>query len=675
SVQGIREVRSAERCAATLSRLLSPRDFGDVAENIRSARLLTSEERQRLEPLLRGYETQRAALAKKRFDQLLRWNQRLKAEASKAKIDLSTTEGWTAWRAIAERLEAEGLDHRSAHQRIQDVDLRLVKDVGTIVSFEARREIEQLVFFAQDSGSWIAFWSQSEGIDQKLLLASRLKVIDDPTRGALRALHDRWATIDVKFREELVALVDPGEHPDPKFEAIQEVLTRRRAAAQEIRDDIAKLVPAKAAQVLFDSEGRVEAFDRATIGAEAVPTSPLLNRVASGRSGLSGAADRYRSDWRPRSIDRALVAAWTPDQTKDESATIDEIIEGAKDRWKDAVAMTISAASALAANAASPSSIDVATARIKALVAADVADSTTLDDLAAALPESRRSAIVSARLERSLEIWADGETLLGRFSEFDLLPNLVRVVRTSLAPDRRAESLAKLEEQKIELVDAARTRRTAQCRCEVELEAIEVERRELRKQIDVRPREEQWTPADLEAEKVLSDREQSVRTEQHDARLASSKRFRAIFETTLMLLTEEERLAVGIAYEREAYPERFRDIRSATWFFEQAKALSDNEPDRCARIEAAQREFERERNAWQVAALASIRAHPTSTSQQDHIPYNRVQNRWFFDLAERNMRGVLALRRQLTTEGRAKIPGLDEYERICLRLGKSYWND
>jgi hypothetical protein len=76
-----------------------------------------------------------------------------------------------------------------------------------------------------------------------------------------------------------------------------------------------------------------------------------------------------------------------------------------------------------------------------------------------------------------------------------------------------------------------------------------------------------------------------------------------------------------------------------------------------------------------IETAHAIRARPTPVSIDDHVGWECVLGRWEFELAERNMRGILALRRELTDEERSRIPGVDDYEHVCMRLGTRYWSD
>ena len=157
--------------------------------------------------------------------------------------------------------------------------------------------------------------------------------------------------------------------------------------------------------------------------------------------------------------------------------------------------------------------------------------------------------------------------------------------------------------------------------------------------------------------------------------LAASAAARALLDSISAALSDADRVALRLAFEAEAFPERCRDVRSHVPLFNRALGLATLDDARRETIRALRVAFDERRLREFVGLLDRYRLAPIDDEQSNHVMARAREFRLRFVRSEIDARAVAALRRVLTDDERAKIRGLDEYERLCVRTGDRWWED
>lgn len=154
---------------------------------------------------------------------------------------------------------------------------------------------------------------------------------------------------------------------------------------------------------------------------------------------------------------------------------------------------------------------------------------------------------------------------------------------------------------------------------------------------------------------------------------------RDAFKTALAALPEARRELLQLAYDQTEYPSIFKDKRSALPYFEKALELKDLSDAQRAQVEAALRPYREEHVKACRAMLPRATPQPSQTDQaamqqywQDQMAEANRRETLRFDRDERSQRAVSALRRILTPEQAARIPGLDSYEKAAAKKKNPY---
>lgn len=140
-------------------------------------------------------------------------------------------------------------------------------------------------------------------------------------------------------------------------------------------------------------------------------------------------------------------------------------------------------------------------------------------------------------------------------------------------------------------------------------------------------------------------------------------------------LTEREQLALRIAYERAAFPHRFTDVRRAAPFFRAAAALPGLPDEKRAAIEVLAAASDERLHRSVLEVIDGFRREPLKGEDALSRGADVREGNFRFARAELHARAIWALRGLLSPGERAKVRGLNEYDRLCLIAGNSWWQE
>ncbi len=703
----IRHARSIQRLLSTESRFslgFSPM----MAQLVREPRMLTPEERVAIEPRLRDAEPRFDTLSRQVVESTARFNaalgRRLEVHAAQG---ISQQEAYELSRAEA---ESELGDWLLPMRRLIDASNQLRKELEGMISFDAQRELSRRLLSSERH----PFHQSGSSFEPSV--RAYLRSAKDPAQHAdVETIYRRWAKDDEAYIAQTLELAsDPA-----KARQLYGELQTYREARDEIARNAEQAVTAlldQAAQEKFYGDGvYADSFDPSMDHSGPAPEElPLLRHVAS--EGLSANSDdqqRYRMDWRPRSMDASAVFAWFGAFTPDERVTIETVVRDAAERWSkeiapvfeeidkrwNAIATQLMDADRELRGQPAPELSEFlahAETRIAALDQAVAFDAAVFDGLAVVLGPADALEVALARCERLVEVWADGESLLSVPWSHELLPNLPRLLRTDTPPAFRAAAEETVLANAANLATICRDRRCTRLRREGEQTWSSYLELVLQKAMQARAKAAEAAaaaqnpptvakPADLVPDESMFLRQKTLLSDLTRECAVHTAAWRDVFRSMLDGidahtddhakggLPDSDRLSLRIAYERAVWPNRFRDIRSPDPLFRAALALDSLDGERRAAVDALQRSSREQLHRWALAALDTLRATPVDPEKPYDERHQRREARFRCDRAEFDARAVWGLRALLTPAERSQVRSLNEYDLLCTRIGNSWW--
>jgi hypothetical protein len=145
-------------------------------------------------------------------------------------------------------------------------------------------------------------------------------------------------------------------------------------------------------------------------------------------------------------------------------------------------------------------------------------------------------------------------------------------------------------------------------------------------------------------------------------------------------LAAEPRDRLTLAFERQAYPEIFSDARSALPFLERAAEMNDLSDAQRAEVTNLLSRYREEYLGFCRAMVPKLEATvPPPTDEQaaqemwrKRMAQENERAKVRFDRDERSQRAVSQLRRMLTPEQAARIPGLGSYDQDAAKSDSPY---
>lgn len=152
---------------------------------------------------------------------------------------------------------------------------------------------------------------------------------------------------------------------------------------------------------------------------------------------------------------------------------------------------------------------------------------------------------------------------------------------------------------------------------------------------------------------------------------------RAAYKAALDALPEPRREVLQLAYDQAQYPTIFRDKRSALPFLDKALEMKDLTDQQRPQLEALLKSYREEHIKACRAMVPKPMPQPSQTDQasmqqywQDQMAEANRRETIRFDRDERSQRAVSALRRILTADQAARIPGLSSYEQAAAKKNR-----
>lgn len=149
---------------------------------------------------------------------------------------------------------------------------------------------------------------------------------------------------------------------------------------------------------------------------------------------------------------------------------------------------------------------------------------------------------------------------------------------------------------------------------------------------------------------------------------------RAAYKAALDALPEARREVLQVAYDQAQYPTIFKDKRSALPFLDKALEMKDLTDQQRPQLEALLKSYREEHIKACRAMVPKPMPQPAQTDQaaiqqywQDQMAEANRRETIRFDRDERSQRAVSALRRILTADQAARIPGLSSYEQAAAK--------
>ncbi len=698
-----RQARAIDRTLDT-GALLGPGTLDlHIADIARRMQTLTPEERIAIEPSLRDHEARIAAIAR---DLLL--TLRRAHDTADQRLAQRVEQGEPVLEAkvvVLTEVEAETPEWTALRRKLRAAVAACRADLNGMVSFEANRELAYRLYgrFADDSSL------KADSIEPRLRVAVR-RARSDEEQAAIMEIYRAWAKEDDAFVERILAqlLAAPAAHEirvdlEPDFEPRQTIGASAMADLDRLLGASGAAEREKAAKSSDQFDDRLDVLRTTSIAASAERTadSPLLRRVATGSASASGNdGPDWRANWKPRPLDSATVLAWLAEASDDQRLIVSTAIQDGTARWRDAIAPQFAAVDAATRamserlrqrGAALPPDeaayLDVANLTIAALDAAMASDHTTFEDLAAVVDPALARFLTLARCEREVAVYADGETLVGTTFGYEVLPNLPTLLRVATAPKARPAAEAVVLEMIGSLPTLARERRLMRLRFDARhLYATNATRAA---QDDLRERERNGlvSPEEAAAETPRLDARREADSANRRADLDELARQGAAWRDTFDRMLEriaasagegfsdDDRIALRIAYERSVAPLRFRDLRDPSYLFARARASFKGDPERLRAIDDLEGATKREVDSRFIANIDSFRAHPITLVADWDMRGLRREAFLRADRDQLHTRAVWALRAMVPVDQPALARAMREYDRSCVLAGTSWWDE
>jgi hypothetical protein len=288
---------------------------------------------------------------------------------------------------------------------------------------------------------------------------------------------------------------------------------------------------------------------------------------------------------------------------------------------------------------------------------AEALDAAFLADAAAGLGDGAKPAVELERLARTLSLYG-GTSLdyMGFSGAVESPVNIARLVGFDGSLDGRIAEPARaaLLGRATSLGDAYRTSF---------LRSLDIERLnwEIRGEYERAMREAGGNAT--AAAQEMGRRWQELGTEVERIKKERAKILRDAFDAMLAAVPEDDRDRMQLAFDRAAYPSVYRDPRSALPFIERAEAFGDLDERQREQLAALKEKYSREYfdACRRMTPKGSSLEQAPKERFEAYMALENERAKVRFDRDERSVRAVSQLKRILTPEQVARIPGLASY--------------
>ncbi|MFO0827255.1 MAG: hypothetical protein U0572_03810 [Phycisphaerales bacterium] len=520
--------------------------------------------------------------------------------------------------------------------------------------------------------------------------AMRMSKLDPDVKTRVKAEYESWVKADdalvdqaVKLSDEFAKSHGPMDFDPTTWQAhnekLQEVRTKREELAQKAGESLRSILGderferlsnramAAAKPNVFDETGDPDG-EQPGIGTHASPDEEMVAReLGDGESpiGVPGV----------QSIAAALKL------TEADKPTLETLHSDYLKKWDDAIKpieaeMRKAQSETWVVDESQQSGrFDIAKqneyfSKRKALIEkAGALDDEFFDDVVKALGDSHAEAIRLARLERISERFGQpggGGWSMRMFGDLDAeTVNLAKLLATSSLPEaERAKASAALAARADTLAKEIAAAYLAAIQAQNDLQVLSASF------------SERWTSANESdaaaasaAQLKFSTDMMRLQTKLSDASSARGKASTEAFAAVLESISESERPALQLEFDRAAFPSIFRDPRSALPFLEQAAAMRDLTDEQRTHLRALTSSYRAEYlEACRKMIPPKTTPDPNAKPEQSFMvamEQNNARAKVQFDRDERSARAVSQLRRILTEEQQKRIPALAEYEKAA----------